>query len=173
MLRVFYLIEGSRCSTWYRFLEARKIRMKHGLLLIRLLTFVKMSQSESIVFFDGVCNFCNTTINWLLARNIKGNLRFSSLQGNTAKRLLTEDMVNDLSSIVYYRQGKCFVKSTAVLLIMRDVAWYGTLCLPFFLVPRFVRDAIYDWVARNRYRWFGKRDACRVPTLEERSRFLD
>jgi len=132
-----------------------------------------MSKPESIVFFDGVCNFCNSTINWLMARNTKGNLMFSSLQGNTAKRLLTDAMVKDLSSIVYYRNGKCFVKSTAVLLIMRDMAWYGVLCLPFLIVPTLVRDTIYDWVARNRYRWFGKRDACRIPSPEERSRFLD
>jgi len=132
-----------------------------------------MSQPDSIVFFDGVCNFCNSTVNWLVARNTKGNLKFSSLQGSTAQRLLSNEMVTDLSSIVYYRKGSSYTKSTAVLFIVSDMAWYGFLALPFLLVPRFLRDGIYNWVARNRYRWFGKREACRIPTHEERGRFLD
>lgn len=136
-------------------------------------TFVFMDQTENIVFFDGVCNFCNSTVNWLMARNSRGNLKFSSLQGSAATRLLPEAMVRDLSSIVYYRNGNCLVKSTAVLYIFRDMAWYGFLALPFFLVPRFLRDAIYSWVATNRYRWFGKRQNCRIPSPEERSRFID
>jgi predicted DCC family thiol-disulfide oxidoreductase YuxK len=132
-----------------------------------------MSKSESIVFFDGVCNFCNSTVNWLMARNRRGNLKFSSLQGSTASRLLPQPMVKDLSSIVYYRKGNCYTKSTAVLFIVRDMAWYGLIAMPFLLLPRFVRDNIYNWIARNRYRWFGRREACRLPTPEERSRFLD
>jgi predicted DCC family thiol-disulfide oxidoreductase YuxK len=132
-----------------------------------------MSHPESIVFFDGVCNFCNSTVNWLIARNIRGNLKFSSLQGETAKQLLPEALVSDLSSIVYFRNGKFFIKSTAALLIFRDMAWYGFLGLPFFIVPSFLRDALYNWIARNRYHWFGKREACRIPTPEERSRFME
>jgi predicted DCC family thiol-disulfide oxidoreductase YuxK len=132
-----------------------------------------MSQPDSIVFFDGVCNFCNSTINWLIARNTKGNLKFSSLQGSTAERLLPMEMVKDLSSIVYYRKGRSYTKSTAVLFILNDMAWYGFAALPFLLVPRFLRDGVYNWVARNRYRWFGKRESCRIPTPEERIRFLD
>jgi predicted DCC family thiol-disulfide oxidoreductase YuxK len=132
-----------------------------------------MSQVESIVFFDGVCNFCNSTVNWLMARNTKGNLKFSSLQGETAKQLLTPAIVSDLSSIVYYRNGNCYLRSTAVLLIFHDMAWYGFTGLIFFVIPRFIRDAFYNGIARNRYRWFGKRQACRIPTAEERSRFLD
>jgi predicted DCC family thiol-disulfide oxidoreductase YuxK len=108
-----------------------------------------------------------------VARNTKGNLKFSSLQGSTAQRLLSNEMVTDLSSIVYYRKGSSYTKSTAVLFIVSDMAWYGFLALPFLLAPRFLRDGIYNWVARNRYRWFGRREACRIPTPEERGRFLD
>jgi predicted DCC family thiol-disulfide oxidoreductase YuxK len=132
-----------------------------------------MLQTESIVFFDGVCNFCNSTVNWLMKANPKGNLKFSSLQGVAAKNLLSAELLTDLSTIVYYRRGKCYVKSTAALLIFRDLAWYGFLALPCFLIPPFLRDTIYDWVARNRYHWFGKREVCRIPAPEERSRFID
>jgi predicted DCC family thiol-disulfide oxidoreductase YuxK len=132
-----------------------------------------MSLSDSIVFFDGVCNFCNSTVNWLLVRNTRRNLLFSSLQGQRAKELLPREMIEELSSIVYYRKGRCHIKSTAVLLIFFDMAWYGFIVLPFFLVPTFLRDAVYNWIARNRYRWFGKRESCRVPSPRERNRFLD
>ena len=132
-----------------------------------------MNASDNIVFFDGVCNFCNGTINWLMARNTRQNLLFSSLQGSTAKRLLPHEMLVDLSSIVYHRRGRIYTKSTAVLFICKDMAWYGGLVLPFLLVPRIVRDGVYNWVAQNRYKWFGKSDACRVPTAVERTRFLD
>jgi predicted DCC family thiol-disulfide oxidoreductase YuxK len=132
-----------------------------------------MNASDKIVFFDGVCNFCNGTVNWLMARNKRHNLLFSSLQGSTANRLLQHELLVDLSSIVYYRKGRIYTKSTAVLFICKDMAWYGGLALPFLLVPRFVRDGVYNWVARNRYKWFGKSDACRVPSAAERTRFLD
>jgi predicted DCC family thiol-disulfide oxidoreductase YuxK len=132
-----------------------------------------MNASDNIVFFDGVCNFCNGTVNWLMARNKRRNILFSSLQGSTAKRLLPSEMLTDLSSIVYYRRGSIYTKSTAVLFICNDMAWYGGAALPFLIVPRFVRDGVYNWVARNRYKWFGKSDACRVPTASERARFLD
>ena len=82
-------------------------------------------------------------------------------------------MLVELSSLVYYRNGKCFVKSRAALYIFRDMAWYGFIGLPFLLMPPFLGDAIYDWIARNRYTWFGKRESCRIPTQQERIRFLD
>ncbi len=132
-----------------------------------------MEVANNIVFFDGVCNFCNGTVNWLMARNKRRNLLFSSLQGSTAKRLVPQEMLVDLSSIVYYRKGSMYTKSTAVLFICKDMAWYGGLALPFLLVPRVVRDGVYNWVARNRYKWFGKSDTCRIPSAAERTRFLD
>lgn len=151
---------------------ARKISTIDRLRPILFPTFVLMSQLDSILFFDGVCNFCNGTVNWIMSRNRAGNIKFSSLQGEAAKRILPPPVLEDLSSLVYYRKGKCLVKSKAALYIFRDMAWYGFLGLPFFLVPRFLRDAIYDWIARNRYRWFGKRDTCRIPSAEERHRFI-
>ena len=108
-----------------------------------------------------------------MARNKRGNLKFASLQGNSASRLLPPEMVRDLSSIVYYRNDKCFTKSTAILLICMDMAWYGFVAAVFFVVPRFLRDWVYDRVAGNRYKWFGRRETCRIPTAQERSRFVE
>ena len=132
-----------------------------------------MRNPENVVFFDGVCNFCNSAVNWLMAANKRRNLRFASLQGKTAEKVLPVSDRVDLASIVYYRKGRVYRKSTAALWVFRDVAWYGFLVFPFFLIPAVLRDLVYDWVATNRYRWFGKRDACRVPTLAEQDRFLD
>jgi predicted DCC family thiol-disulfide oxidoreductase YuxK len=132
-----------------------------------------MLQQQSIVFFDGVCNFCNSSVNWIMARNKKGNIMFASLQSDAAKRILPPSMLTELSSLVYYRNGKCHVKSRAALFIFRDMAWYGFLGMPLLLLPPFLGDAIYDWVARNRYKWFGKRETCRIPSPQERNRFMD
>jgi len=132
-----------------------------------------MEAANNIIFFDGVCNFCNGTVNWLMARNKKRNLLFSSLQGSNAQRILPQELLVNLSSIVYYRKGRIYTKSTAVLFICKDMAWYGGLALPFLLVPRFARDGVYNWIARNRYKWFGKSDTCRIPSAAERTRFLD
>jgi len=117
-----------------------------------------MRNPENIVFFDGVCNFCNSTVNWLMAANKRRNLRFASLQGKTAEKVLPVSDRVDLASIVYYRKGRVYRKSGAALWVFRDVAWYGFLAFPFFLIPVGMRDRVYDWVASNRYRWFGKRD---------------
>ena len=125
------------------------------------------------MFFDGVCNFCNSTVNWLMAANKRRNLRFASLQGKTAEKVLPVSDRVDLASIVYYRKGRVYRKSAAALWVFRDVAWYGFMTFPFFLIPVGMRDRVYDWVASNRYRWFGKRDTCRVPRLDEKARFLD
>jgi predicted DCC family thiol-disulfide oxidoreductase YuxK len=108
-----------------------------------------------------------------MAANKRRNLRFASLQGKTAEKVLTVSDRVDLASVVYYRKGRVYRKSTAALWVFRDVAWYGFLVFPFFLIPTVLRDRVYDWVATNRYRWFGKRDTCRVPTLAEQTRLLD
>jgi predicted DCC family thiol-disulfide oxidoreductase YuxK len=108
-----------------------------------------------------------------MARNRKGILKFSPLQGNTAKQKLAAEQFQDLDSIVYYSEGKVHRKSSAVLKIMNDLGGWGILLNIFWLIPRFVRDFFYDIIARNRYKWFGKKESGRMPTREERTHFLD
>ena len=129
--------------------------------------------SLRIVFFDGVCGLCNRTINTLIRIDRARLLRFSPLQSKAAVNHLPEHLRSELSSIVYVRGSEVYTRSTAVLTILRDLGgiWYF---LSFLLwIPRPLRDLVYNWVARNRYRWFGKKETCRLPSTEERALFLD
>jgi predicted DCC family thiol-disulfide oxidoreductase YuxK len=136
-------------------------------------TFTCMKDARCIVFFDGVCNLCNSMVNGLIARNGRGRLKFASLQGLTAASLLPIEKREQIHSVLYYRRGRIYEKSAALVHILADLAWYGWLAKPLLLVPLFIRDGIYDWVAANRYKWFGKKTSCRVPATEERLYLLD
>jgi predicted DCC family thiol-disulfide oxidoreductase YuxK len=126
-----------------------------------------------IVFFDGVCGLCNKTVDFLVQWDKDHRLRYAPLQGYTARRLLSTMYIEDLDSVVYYRDGQYLVRSTAVLRLLLDVGGWWKLLSIFLILPAFVRDFVYYFIARRRYKWFGKRDACRMPTKEERALFLD
>ncbi len=125
-----------------------------------------------IVFFDGECNLCNGFVDWLVRTDKAGKMKIASLQGETAKELGIAGQSSGLNTVVYLRDGVRFERSTAVLEILRDLGGAWKLASIFFILPRFLRDAIYALIARNRYRLFGRRDTCRLPTPEERQRFL-
>ncbi|MDB5272489.1 MAG: hypothetical protein JWO58_856 [Chitinophagaceae bacterium] len=132
-----------------------------------------MNTPQKIVFFDGVCNLCNHWVDFLLKRDNHHVLVFSSLQGATAKQLLPANDTVTLGSIVYYSNGKLFYKSAAVIQLLRDLGGFWKLTVLLKIFPSFLRDFFYNWIAKNRYRWFGEKETCRLPTPEERSRFLD
>jgi predicted DCC family thiol-disulfide oxidoreductase YuxK len=128
-----------------------------------------------IVFFDGVCNLCNGAVNFLLDRDRDRRLRFAPLQGRTFEALrAAHSGLAGLDSLVLVDAEGLHIRSEAALRLSRylGLSWrlLGRLGL---LVPRALRDWLYDRVARNRYRWFGRRDSCRIPTPELRARFLD
>lgn len=127
---------------------------------------------ERIVFFDGVCGLCNRFVDHLLRIDRKHVLRFAPLQGTTAQELLPPGLADALESVVYLRDGEVIKDSGAGLLILIELGGWRKLHRGWFIFPRAVRDAVYRWLARHRYRWFGKRDACRVPSGEEVERFL-
>lgn len=126
-----------------------------------------------IIFFDGVCGLCNRFVDAVLRADRKGVFRFAPLQGETAKALLTPLPDDDRTWSVIYRDAQgTFRESEAVLRVLwRLGGWWKVLAV-LQCVPRPIRDSVYRMVARNRYRWFGKRAACRLPTPEERARFL-
>ena len=128
-----------------------------------------------IVFFDGVCNLCNGAVNFLLDHDHQGRLRFAPLQGTTFEALRSENPgLAGLDSLVLADGEGLHVRSTAALGLCRYLGWPWRWLGPLgLLVPRPLRDWVYDRVARNRYSWFGRRDACRVPTPALRARFLD
>ena len=128
-----------------------------------------------LILFDGVCNFCNHWVQFVLQRNSSGTLRFGTLQGKTAHLLLPQYGLRPdaLSSVVFISNGKAFTSSTAVLQICKHLDGGWKLLWVFIWVPRFLRDALYNMIARHRYQWFGKKESCMLPTAEQRSRFVD
>jgi predicted DCC family thiol-disulfide oxidoreductase YuxK len=134
--------------------------------------------SPNLVLYDGVCGLCNRLVRFLLRIDSRAVLCFAPLQGPTAARLAERHgFPLDVKTIVYVRQfglkhESVHLRSDAVLRLLGDVGgvWW-TLSL-LRVVPRFVRDPLYDWVARNRYEWFGKYDSCPLPSPEQRARFL-
>ena len=128
----------------------------------------------SIILFDGVCNFCNGTVNFLLKQDKKGKLRFAALQSAEGQKLLQQYNLptQNFGSFVLIEDRKAFTQSTAGLRLYKHLPWYWQWTQVFWLVPKFLRDAVYDFIARNRYQWFGKREVCRMPSPEERQRFL-
>jgi len=125
---------------------------------------------RKIVFFDGVCNLCNGTVDFLLRHHRDQFLMFAPLQGVSAKNVLKS---NSLASIVYYEQGLIYERSDAALKLCEGLALPWRIFLVFKLVPKAIRDKVYDFIAINRYRIFGKNETCRIPSEQERSRFLD
>lgn len=128
---------------------------------------------DKVVLFDGVCSLCNASVDFIV-RNESGNeLKFASLQSDYAQKIL-EDIgaIKVPDSILFYEKDRLMVESSAALAVAKYLRWPYRLVVLCNIVPRFLRDWVYRLIARNRYRWFGKRDTCRVPTAAEREKFL-
>ena len=130
-------------------------------------------QAHPILFFDGVCGLCNRTVDLLIRRDRAGVLRFAPLQGETAARLLPEADVRGLASVVLVDEAGTYRRSDAIARVLRHLGgryrFYGT---ALRMIPRPLRDLGYRFVAKIRYRVFGKKETCRLPTAAERGRFL-
>ncbi len=133
-----------------------------------------MTQGKSIIFFDGVCNLCNDSINFIIARDKNDHFLVGALQDPVSQRVLAKYQVRPdyLDSLVLLEDGQIFYKSTAALKIARKLAGPWAIFYPLIKLPRRWRDWVYDWIAKNRYRWFGKKNTCRIPTKAEQSKFL-
>ena len=126
------------------------------------------------ILFDGVCNFCNASINLIIDRDSKGIFKFAALQSEVGQELLKKFglKTSDFDSIVAIEGDKVYQKSDAALEIARRMDGIWKFFYVFKIIPPFLRNPIYDLVARNRYRIFGRTDACRIPTPELKARFL-
>jgi predicted DCC family thiol-disulfide oxidoreductase YuxK len=131
--------------------------------------------NEHTVLFDGVCNLCNGFVQFIIRNDERGRFQFGALQSAEAQQLLigTELRPQELDTVIYLRKGKVLTRSTAALYILKEMGGAWSLMVVFLVVPRFIRDAVYRFVANNRYRWFGRRESCMLPTPELRARFLD
>jgi predicted DCC family thiol-disulfide oxidoreductase YuxK len=128
-----------------------------------------------VVLFDGVCNLCNSSVIFIIKHDTGSKLKFASLQSPYGLEQMKKfnRPPTELNSVLLIKKGQLFQKSNAALEIayMLDGLW--PLLYGFKIVPRFLRDVVYDWVARNRYRWFGKKEACMIPTPDMKARFMD
>jgi len=131
------------------------------------------SQMRRIVLFDGICVLCNHSVNFLLSIDHEGRLKYATLQGHFAKMVLSEAQIKDLKTIVYIRGDEILTQSTAILSILRDLGGIWKFISFLKIVPRPLRDFIYVWISNNRYKIFGKRKTCRLPTADEREKFID
>ncbi|RAI91981.1 thiol-disulfide oxidoreductase DCC family protein [Algoriphagus yeomjeoni] len=129
---------------------------------------------KSIIFFDGVCNLCNTSIDFVIQRDKKDHFLVGALQEDFSRQILSKFEVREdyLDSIVLVEKGEIYYKSTAALKIARNLSGLWPALYTFILLPKFVRDPIYDWIGANRYRWFGKKNTCRLASPEEKAKFL-
>ncbi len=133
-------------------------------------------EETPVVLFDGVCKFCNAAVNFILDNDRSKRIRFAAQQSGAGQALLCKYQLADkaLKSLVYISDSKAYQKSSAVLAIAIQMGGvYGWLARMGYLVPAFFRNRVYDYIAANRYRWWGKLDQCRVPSPEIKARFLD
>lgn len=136
----------------------------------------KLKYGDKIILFDGVCNLCDRAVQFIIKHDKNALFKFASLQSDIGKSLLKERGVDveSIDSIVFIDMGSAYyIKSTAALEIARHLDGSYSFFKNFLVIPVGFRDWVYDFVARNRYKWYGKKDACMIPTADLKSRFLD
>jgi predicted DCC family thiol-disulfide oxidoreductase YuxK len=128
---------------------------------------------NNIVLFDGVCNLCNRSVDFIIRHEKSHKLQFASLQSDVGKSIVNKSGFDEIpDSVMLYVDGKLLIRSDAVLAIstyLKRPYAYGII---FKYVPKILSDSVYNLIAKNRYRWFGKKETCRVPSADERERFL-
>ena len=133
-----------------------------------------MEENEKVILFDGLCNLCNGAVTFIIKRDPGDAFRFAALQSDIGQKLLTGHRIDStkVDSIVLIDGDRHYIKSSAALNIARHLSGGYPLLYGFMVLPRFIRDRIYDLIANNRYKWFGKRDSCMVPTPQLQAKFL-
>jgi len=132
-----------------------------------------MEKQNPVILFDGVCNLCNGTVDFLLKRDRKKQFRYAALQSKTGKALIQKYHFSEQTdSVILIKLNKAYFESDAAIEIANMLPYPWRLGIFFKIIPKYVRNKIYKWVAKNRYRWFGKRKTCRIPTPEENEFFM-
>ena len=131
-------------------------------------------QNHHIILFDGVCNFCNFWVNFIMNKDKNDTYQFAAMQSDSGQKLLQKFKLNayEFDSFVLIVNDKHFTKSTAALMISKNLKSIVKLLYPLIIVPEPIRNLFYDLIAKNRYKFFGKRDVCRIPTESEKKKFL-
>ncbi len=134
-----------------------------------------MRPNKPILFFDGVCNLCNGLVQFVIKRDPKAKIQFASLQSSLGQEKLRELNLDTehYDSFIFFDGKENFIKSSASLSVIKNLNGLWPLLFVFIIIPRFIRNPIYSFVAKRRYRWFGKQDSCWIPTPELKSRFIE
>lgn len=132
------------------------------------------TQNKKIILFDGVCNLCNGSVLFIIKRDKKDLFQFAALQSELGQKLIKKHHIDTskIDSILLLDSERYFAKSTAALKIARHLSGPYPLLYGFMILPRFFRNWVYDIIARNRYKWFGKKESCMIPTAELKAKFL-
>lgn len=127
----------------------------------------------NIILFDGVCNLCNNTVSFLIKHDKNNTFKFGASQTNAGKNLIRQyNILNEGKSVIFIKEGIVFYKSDAIIEIAKLINGWPHIFKYAFLFPKFLRDGLYNLIAKNRYSLFGKKETCMVPTEENRNRFL-
>jgi len=131
--------------------------------------------NNPVIFFDGVCNLCNASVQFAIKHDKKNVFKFTALQGAYAKKILPQFSVdlNKIDSIILIENEQLYTKSTAALKIARRLSGLWPMLYVFIIIPKFIRDWFYDFIAKNRYKFWGKQESCWVPTPDLQSKFYD
>lgn len=137
---------------------------------------VQIPDSKKLILFDGVCNLCNSSVQFVIRNDKNNTFIFAPLQGDTGKEIISKfhiDSTQTDSILLYSVKDGISTKSTAALKIASQLRFPINFLVLFLIFPKFLRNWVYDIIARNRYKWFGKQDACMIPTPELKSKFLE
>lgn len=127
---------------------------------------------KAIVLFDGVCNFCDASVQFIIKRDPKAYFQFASIQSEAGQRYVEQYQLHSINSVIVIENNHAYTKSSAALQIVKRFSGMWKLLIVAKIIPLPIRDKVYDYIAKNRYKWFGKKEVCHLPTQEERERFL-
>jgi predicted DCC family thiol-disulfide oxidoreductase YuxK len=129
--------------------------------------------TNPVLYFDGICNLCNSTVQFIIKHDKQKQFRFAPLQSSSGQKVLSEIGGNAPDSVILQYQGKYYSKSDAALRVLKLLGGVWQMGAIGYMLPHFFRNMVYDWIAKNRYNWFGKQNECMIPTPELKARFLD
>ena len=134
-----------------------------------------MDSNNYTILFDGVCNLCNSSVQFIIKQDKKKQFRFASLQGNFGQEFLkTHKMpAENFNTLILFENDKIYTRSTGALRMLKHLGGGWSLLYVFIIFPTFIRDTVYNWVSKNRYKWFGKKNECWLPTPDLKARFLE
>lgn len=138
---------------------------------------INIPKHKKLILFDGVCNLCNNSVQYVIKHDKKNLFMFTALQSETGKQIIKKFKIDtsQIDSILLFNPKKDIItyKSSAALKVAFDLGFPTHLLSVFLIIPSFIRNGVYDFIARNRYKWYGKKEACMVPTPELKSKFLE